>query len=88
MEAVDIRLTFGSLILSASFQTCGAFSCAGACRRPVGVVFIVSRLLAAEAITVAAFLVVKMAAPIDLKTEKAIISTVRVEQDVPMINSD
>jgi len=28
-----------------------------------------------------------MAAPIDFKTQKAIISTVRVEQDVRMINS-
>jgi len=77
----------------------GAYSCAGACRRPEGVVIIVSRLLAAACRRLQALAgdygsslpcrqESRWRLPSILKRKKAIISTVRVEQDVRMINSD
>jgi len=41
-----------------------------------------------QAITLAAFLAVKMAVPIDFKMQKAIISTIYIEQDIHMMNND
>ena len=75
----------------------GTFSCAGDCRRPEGVVFIVSRLLAAARWRLQA-LADDYGSSLPCRQDggahrfingkKAIISTVRVEQDVRMINSD
>jgi len=74
VDKVLTRWAFQSL--PRTWGACCVIAChrpsAGACRRP-------------KAITVAAFLAVKMAAHIDFKTQMAIISTVHVEQDVQMM---